>query len=131
MADNQLAEGDHGDEGAYTVRPYAVTGGRIETEGLEVETLVSTLDAGRSATGLTPEKKKILELAGENYISIAELSAHCKLPLGVIRVLVRDLSDAEYLEIQANSTAQPDGEKESGGLTLSLLESVLDGIAAL
>jgi len=122
----------HGDDDAYTVRPYAVTGGRVasESDGLALETLVETRSEGKSLKGLTPEKKKILQLAAEDYISVAELSAHCKLPLGVVRVLVADLSENEYLTIHATSPVTANVEDRSG-ITLSLLESVLDGIAAL
>jgi hypothetical protein len=133
MANDDLAPSElDGDQDAYTVRPYAVTGGRVETEGLAVETLVTTLDAGKDVKGLTPEKKKILKLAGDDYMSVAELSAHCRLPLGVIRILVTELSDNEYLQIHANRPAAADeAVDENSGITLSLLESVLDGIAAL
>ena len=120
------------DDGAYTVRPYAVTGGRVvgKADGLAVEALVETLNPDQSLKGLTPEKKKILQLAAEDFISVAELSAHCKLPLGVIRVLVADLAEHEYLKIHTHGPAGQNDD-ETGGITLSLLESVLDGIAAL
>ncbi len=133
MATDELAPSElNPDDDAYTVRPYAVTGGRVATDGLAIEALVTTLNAEGSVKGMTPEKKKILQLAAEDYISIAELSAHCKLPLGVIRILVTELSDNEYLKIHTNGRgAAQDSGDESSGITLSLLESVLDGIAAL
>jgi hypothetical protein len=82
--------------------------------------------------GLTPEKKKILELASGEYQSVAELSAHTRLPLGVVRVLVTDLAHDKHLMIHTGGTAQDASvHDEHGGLSLSLLESVLDGIAAL
>jgi hypothetical protein len=120
------------EEEAYTVRPYAVTGGRIsgEADGLPIEALVSATDAGKSLKGLTPEKKKIIQLAAEEFMSVAELSAHCKLPLGVIRVLVMDMADTGYLTIHTTMPISNDADDRSG-ITLSLLESVLDGIAAL
>ncbi len=122
----------NGEDEAYTVRPYAVTAGRIsgEADGLPIEALVSATDIGQTLKGLTPEKKKIVQLATEDFMSVAELSAHCKLPLGVIRVLVMDMADTGYLTIH---TTTPIGSSASdrSGITLSLLESVLDGIAAL
>ncbi len=132
MTDDFAPSGLDKDEDAYTVRPYAVTGGRVagEADGLALEALVETRGEGKSLKGLTPEKKKILQLASGDFISVAELSAHCKLPLGVIRVLVTDLADNEYLTIHATSPVTETVEDRSG-ITLSLLESVLDGIAAL
>jgi hypothetical protein len=120
------------EDDAYTVRPYAVTAGRIfgEADGLPIEALVSVTDASRPLKGLTPEKKRIVQLATEDYVSVAELSAHCKLPLGVVRVLVMDMADSEYLTIHTTTPIGKDADERSG-ITLSLLESVLDGIAAL
>ena len=121
-----------GEDQAYTVRPYAVTGGRIsgEADGLAIETLVAIPEGEKPTKGLTPEKKKIVQLASEDFVSIAELSAHCKLPLGVVRVLVMDLAESEYLTIHATAPVAKEVDDRSG-ITLSLLESVLDGIAAL
>lgn len=125
---------DHGDEEAYTVRPYAVTGGRISAASadLPMEALVEALADTQALRGFTPEKKKILQLAAGQFQSVAELSAHTRLPLGVVRVLVTDLADQNFLKIHTGGTAgDASTHDESGGLSLSLLESVLDGIAAL
>ena len=123
-----------GEEEAYTVRPYAVTGGRVSAAStdLPMEALVETTTDTKALTGLTPEKKKILELASGEYQSVAELSAHTRLPLGVVRVLVTDLAEVKHLKIHVGGTADDASTHDaSGGLSLSLLESVLDGIAAL
>jgi hypothetical protein len=132
MSDDFAPSGLDSDDDAYTVRPYAVTGGRVsgESDGLALESLVSTIADGKPQKGLTPEKKKILGLAAEDFISVAELSAHCKLPLGVVRVLVTDLADHEYLTIHTTTSVNVPVDDRSG-ITRSLLESVLDGIAAL
>lgn len=122
-----------GEDEAYTVRPYAVTGGRVSAASadLPMEALVEAT-ANQDLTGLTPEKKKILQLATGQFQSVAELSAHTRLPLGVVRVLVTDLAEVHQLKIHIGGTAQDASTHDaSGGLSLSLLESVLDGIAAL
>jgi len=124
----------HGDEEAYAVRPYAVTGGRVSAASVELpmEALVEALSDPQVLRGLTPEKKKILQLAAGQYQSVAELSAHIRLPLGVVRVLVTDLADQNHLKIHTGGTASDAStHDESGRVSLSLLESVLDGIAAL
>ena len=132
MTDDYAPSVLNGEDDAYTVRPYAVTAGRVsgEADGLAIEALVSATDNGINLKGLTPEKKKILQLASEDFVSIAELSAHCKLPLGVIRVLVMDMSESQFLTIHTTMPVTQAVDDRSG-ITLSLLESVLDGIAAL
>jgi hypothetical protein len=122
------------DDEAYTVRPYAVTGGRVSDadSDLPMEALVRSSAEEKTLKGLTPEKKRILLLSAGEYQSVAELSAHTRLPLGVVRVLVTDLAASSYLTIHtAGTSSDPQTHDESGAISLSLLESVLDGIAAL
>jgi len=52
------------------------------------------------------------------------------LPLGVVRVLVTDLSDASYLKIHLSTPVSPE-TGQNPALSLSVLESVLNGISAL
>jgi len=119
-----------------TVRPYAVTGGRVRSASsdLPLETLVSALPAAAGATGLPPEKRAILAHADDTYVSIAELSALLRLPLGVVRILVSDLSEAKLLAIHTSGPVNVHtghGGANSPALSLSVLESVLNGISAL
>jgi hypothetical protein len=121
---------DEADEETYAVRPYAVTGGRTRTttnEPLPVEALVQSL-RGHEDIGLTPERRKILELTRDQYLSVAELSAHVKLPVGIMRVLISDMSDSGNVRIHGagafSSTTAP-------ATSLSVLESVLNGISSL
>ena len=134
MTSELASRGSGGDDEAYTVRPYAVTGGRVSAAGgdLPMEALVQAVSETPDTKGLTPEKKKILQLAAGQYQSVAELSAHTRLPLGVVRVLVTDLAAINHLTIHTAGTASDlNTHDESGAISLSLLESVLDGIAAL
>lgn len=119
---------------AYTVRPYAVTGGRVSAANttLPMEALVESSSDVEALRGLTPEKRTILQLSTGQYQSVAELSAHTRLPLGVVRVLVTDLATENHLIIHTGGTADDSSTHDAdGGISLSLLESVLDGIAAL
>ena len=113
---------------ASDVRPYTLTGGRTRsTVGeLPMETLVESLAPPTS--GRTPEERDILALAATGYTSIAELSAHTRLPMGVVRVLAGDLELAGLLYVPGFSTAN---EAPSALSATTLLESVLDGICAL
>jgi DNA-directed RNA polymerase specialized sigma24 family protein len=123
---------DHVEYEARTVRPYAVTGGRVKSSrsDLPLEALVELMPGAVASTSLPPERRAILHHAAAGYISIAELSALLHLPIGVIRVLVSDLADQQYVRLH---TSQPlDTESgQSPALSLSVLESVLNGIAAL
>lgn len=116
----------HEEEDAYTVRPYAVTGGRTSTSSdLPVEALVQAL--GAPDVTMTPEKRRILELTATQYLSVAELSAHVKLPVPVVRIVVGDLAGSK--KVRVHGMTRTDGYTPSA--TLSVLESVLDGISSL
>lgn len=118
---------------ARSVRPYAVTGGRVRARSdLALETLIEAQPASRPTGGLPPEKRSILQYASEDFISVAELSALLHLPIGVTRIIVSDLADGDYIRIvgSADSSDTSNGDA-SPALSLSVLESVLNGISAL
>jgi hypothetical protein len=123
---------DHVEYEARTVRPYAVTGGRVRSSraDLPLEALVELMPGAVVGTGLPPERRAILHHAAAGYISIAELSALLHLPLGVIRVLVSDLADQQYVRVHSSQPLDVQ-TGQSPALSLSVLESVLNGIAAL
>ena len=126
----RLAPGD--EEDASTVRPYAVTGGRTTTSSaqLPVEALVQGL--AEPAVGMTPERRSILELTATQYLSVAELSAHTKLPVGVMRVLLSDLAGEHKIRVHGLTAIDHQGTSAySPATSLSVLESVLNGISAL
>jgi hypothetical protein len=109
-----------------SIRPYAVTGGRTRSKGeqIPIEALVSVI--GVPAVSLSTEKSRIVELALTQYLSIAELSAHMHLPVGVVRVLVGDLVEEGHARVHGAVASN-----YNPAATLSVLESVLDGISAL
>ena len=117
---------------ARTVRPYAVTGGRVRAANsdLPLEALVEVLPGAVSGQGLPPEKRAILQHAAHTFVSVAELSALLRLPLGVVRVLVTDLSESGFIRVHT-STPVSVHTGQSPALSLSVLESVLNGISAL
>ena len=123
---------DHIEYEARTVRPYAVTGGRVRSarSDLPLEALVEMLPGAVQSQGQPPEKKAILQHAAHNYISIAELSALLHLPIGVIRILVADLADASFVRVHTSQPVEVN-TGQSPALSLSVLESVLNGISAL
>ncbi len=128
--------GAHAEDGveyeARTVRPYAVTGGRVRAANsdLPLEALVEALPGAVNGQGLPPEKRAILQHAAHTFVSVAELSALLRLPLGVVRILVTDLAESQHIRVHT-STPVSVHTGQSPALSLSVLESVLNGISAL
>ena len=109
------------------VRPYALTGGRVRSSTeLALETIVRLSRAIEiDADSMTSERREICTLSAES-MSIAELSAHLGIPLGVVRVIVGDMVTEGILDCHRSAA-----EGSGGGPDLRLLERVLDGIQAL
>ena len=114
-------------EEARVVRPYALTRGRTRPgrSDLPLEALVRVVTGATDPVG-TAERRRILDLTREQILSVAELSAHLSLPLGVVRVLVGDLADEGLVVVHTGSPAAA-----PPAANLKVLESVLDGISAL
>ena len=113
------------DGSGLRVRPYALTGGRTRARThLEVETILVLTPAGEARLGRKGmERGEILEIC-RTPSSLAEVSAHAHLPLGVARDLAGDLCDEGLLDFNRE---QPMGDRPS----LHLLERVFDGLQAL
>ena len=133
------AGGDEGGslEDTATVRPYLVSRGRTASthEELPLETLVR---AGGSAletwplgagAGLTTEVRSIVELTSARYLSVAELSAHVRLPVPVVRVVLEDLAGQGLVHL--HPPEQSTDERGHRAVPRHLLERVLDGITRL
>jgi hypothetical protein len=115
-----------GTDGAgLRVRPYAMTGGRTRSKTeLAIETILVRTAAGDvRAERMSMERGDILRLCREPS-SVAEISAHLHLPLGVARVLAGDLCDEGFLDFNREHATS---ERPS----LRLLERVFDGLQAL
>jgi hypothetical protein len=86
---------------AGVVRPYVFTQGRTRpaSQSLAVEAMVCATAVGRQRQAeLPPEQRSIVSLC-EDAQSVAEIAASLRAPLGVVRVLVADLTDTGLLEI--------------------------------
>ncbi|MCF6467118.1 DUF742 domain-containing protein [Nonomuraea sp. MG754425] len=106
-------------------RPYAMTGGRSEPRyQIAMETLISSMSIPDDEMALlTPEQATIMQLC-RSFRSVAEISALLRVPLGVARVLVADMSDEGLVRLHQPrlSQGQPD---------LNMLERVLSGLRRL
>ncbi|MEU3625632.1 multi-component regulatory system-8 [Amycolatopsis coloradensis] len=108
------------------VRPYTRTGGRTRTaHDLALEALVSTSDQGRRYRGVrTIEHRQICDLCLDTR-SIAEIAAHLRLPLGVVKVLVGDMADAGLVLIHQTELILGDSSSRA------FMERVLQGLRDL
>lgn len=120
----RLAIAEGGDEDGEVVRPFIVTGGRTRPvdERLHMETVVTASPAALSAP-LGFERRHIVEIC-QRPLSVAEIAAGLRVPLGVARVLVADLVAERLLVIHARLTLADHPSRE-------LLERIRDGVRAL
>jgi hypothetical protein len=105
------------------VRPHVVTGGRAHpTRNIfDLVTLVSM--ARHDLGGLSPEKRRVMELCRGGSLSVAEIAGHLDLPVSVTKVLLSDLMDSGHLMTRA---AGPEARLPEP----RLLQEVLDGLRA-
>jgi Protein of unknown function (DUF742) len=110
------------DVGTKLVRPYTVTGGRTQPRyQLAIEALVTaTVLEPRDLSVLAPECQAILQFC-RDWRSVAEVSAVLRLPLGVARILIADMSADGLVRIHQRDDAE-------GRPDLHLLERVLSGL---
>lgn len=104
------------------VRPHVVTGGRAHPTR-NIFDLVTLVSAARSElVGLSPEKRRVMELCRGGALSVAEVAGHLGLPASVTKVLLSDLVDSGHIVTRsAAPTRLPDDQ---------VLQEVLDGLRA-
>jgi Protein of unknown function (DUF742) len=117
------------------VRPYAVTGGRTAPADGEMLDLLAVVVAtgllagagtgrsGAESTTLTPEHRKILKLC-EQQATVADIAADTALPVGVVRVLLADLTAQGAVTVVRE---RPAGERTGN----DVLQEILNGLRAL
>lgn len=111
-------------EEAGPERLYVITGGRL-TASAPVALDVVTLVVAKSApvTGMSPEKATILQMC-QSPLSVAEISAHTRLPLSVVTILIDDLVTESWVTTRA---PVPPAELPDR----ALLEAVIHGLQRL
>jgi predicted transcriptional regulator len=105
------------------VRSHVVTGGRAHPtrNTFDVVTLVA---AARDQTaGLSPEKRRIMQLCRGGSLSVAEVAGRLLLPISVTKVLLSDLVDSGHITTQNSPPSAARNE-------VALLQEVLDGLRA-
>jgi Protein of unknown function (DUF742) len=115
------------DEPGSVTRPYTITGGRtrpVGDEEIEVETLVWTTSmVASSPPTMSAHWRSVADLCQE-VVSVAEVAAGLRVPIGVARVLIGDMAKAGlvYLQRPRHASGHPD---------IGLLERVLHGLRQL
>lgn len=142
------------DAAGPVVRPYAMTRGRtrVSADGAQLDLIAQVVaeppdsvleTAGDEATAaadgaadeayntalhadrsLAPEHIDIVLLCRDSPLSVAEVAAELDLPVGVVRVLIGDLLDAEW--VRASRPVPPAELPDE-----SILREVIDGLRAL
>lgn len=109
------------------VRPYALVRGRTRhgsAAPLPVEAII-VADQSVDASSLQLESAAIVRVC-QRPNSVAEISARLAVPVGVVRVLVADLSAEGYVHVNL-----PLDARAGGTVARDLLERVLAGLEAL
>jgi hypothetical protein len=109
------------------VRPYAVTRGRTEpTRDIAIEAILVTTTRGmQEAPYAGRHKHLIAQYCSQRPLSLAEISSHLRLPLGVTRVLVADMAAEGMLAIYQQS------EEESHSERIEILERIRGALQRL
>jgi len=109
---------------ARVVRPYTLTGGRTAPKvELPVEATLRRESNG-SEEPTDANLLSILEVCDKR--SVAEVSAHVKMPIGVVRVLLGDLIVQGHVRVQATLTANSSQDERR-----ELIERTLRGLRTL
>jgi hypothetical protein len=109
---------------ARVVRPYTLTGGRTAPKvELPVEATLRR-EAGGSGDPSDANLARILEVCDKR--SVAEVSAHVHMPIGVVRVLLGDLIEQGHVRVQATLTAESSQDERR-----ELIERTLRGLRTL
>ncbi|GAB2756053.1 DUF742 domain-containing protein [Amycolatopsis magusensis] len=106
------------------VRPHVVTEGRAHPTRNTLDVATVVLATWAPVVGLSPEKRRVMELCRGGALAVAEVAAHLDLPTSVTKVLLSDLLDSGHIEARA-AVRQADIPDHQ------LLQKVLDGLRAL
>lgn len=108
------------------VRPYSVTRGRTKpADHIAVEAILQTTGRGWQEAPFAGRDKQAIADLCRAPLSLAEIAAHTAMPLGVVRVLVADMTNEGMLILHTPTATEAYDER------MDLLERVLDGLRRL
>jgi hypothetical protein len=116
---------DPWDPSIFGVRAYAITRGRSRAAvHLEFETMLQATRSGSTSVGSQRfERQAIVQRCTDEPLSVAELSALLRLPIGVVRVVAADLLSEGLLQAHQPSEHVADD--------VFLLTRLIAGVRAL
>ncbi|RII14176.1 hypothetical protein DSC45_21045 [Streptomyces sp. YIM 130001] len=121
------------DDAGPLVRLYAMTAGRARTENgaerVDLMAIVRTTGTALSAP-LPPEQRALLDLCAGAPRPVADLASDSGLPLGVVRVLLGDLTAHGLVRISPPSSAS-DSASTAHRPDARLLREVIHGLRTL
>ncbi|MET8828224.1 DUF742 domain-containing protein [Streptomyces sp. NPDC004610] len=85
-------------------------------------TLVTAKEgAPAAARTLSPEARQVMDLVANGFLSVAEVAAHTRLPVGIVRILLAQMDDAGLILVRPPipRAERPDRE---------LLSAVISGL---
>ena len=108
------------------VRPYVLTRGRTTTDGPQLALEAPVLAIVRPDqldSSLPPESRAIVSYC-QTPLALAEVAAYVRVPIGVARILVADLTRAGLVALRSELALDAHTD-------VKLLEGLLDGIRSL
>jgi hypothetical protein len=109
----------------FRVRPYSRTGGRTRSAiTLDIETIVTTNERAVRHGAMVPAEHHVITKLCRLPHSVAEVAATLRLPLGVVRVLLADMSDLSLITVHHDNEAR-DADNHP---TMELMQRVLVGL---
>lgn len=126
MARDDWDDGIVFEDNTPKTRPFVVTGGKTQTKAsVRIETLVESANSSKKARF---EKAELLGLTTERSISVAELSAHLKLPIGTTMTLVGEMIDEGLLS--AHATVETE-ESSSVAANIDIMSRIIKRVQEL
>lgn len=84
--------------------------------------MITAQEGASTATRtLAPESRTVMDLIADGYLSVAEVAAHTRLPLGIVRILLAQMAEDGLIHVR---NPVPHAERHDP----VLLTAVLDGL---
>lgn len=103
---------------------FVIAKGRALPADHEYEhTTLVTAHEGTSAVArtLSPEAREVMDLVRDGFLSVAEVSGHTHLPLGIVRILLAQMEEDGLILVRKPIPRAEHADRE-------LLSAVLDGL---
>ncbi|MET8468917.1 DUF742 domain-containing protein [Streptomyces sp. NPDC006422] len=82
---------------------FVITNGRALPPEHEYEHTAMVTSADGTAAALrtlSPEARAVMDLVADGFLSVAEVAGHTGLPVGVVRILLAQLAEADLLVVR-------------------------------